>query len=142
MASRLFERIREEMALAYFVRAARLVGLESGVFFFECGTQAARCEEVLAELRGELERVRAGLVTPLELERCRRRLITGRRMQQQTIGARAMQAGLNRLFDMPVNDQALYEAALQTATPERLQRFAAEWLAAQEETELVVLPEG
>ena len=51
MASRLFERVREEKALAYFVRSGRVMGLESGMFYFLAGTQPGREGEVLAARR-------------------------------------------------------------------------------------------
>ncbi|HEX2862877.1 MAG TPA: pitrilysin family protein, partial [Lacunisphaera sp.] len=34
MSSHLFERVREEKSLAYFVRSSRIVGLEHGMFYF------------------------------------------------------------------------------------------------------------
>ena len=37
MASRLFERVREEKGLAYFVRSGRILGLDTGMFYFFAG---------------------------------------------------------------------------------------------------------
>jgi zinc protease len=50
MASNLFERVREQKGLAYFVRSGRVLGLDAGMFFFLAGTQPGRETEVLAEI--------------------------------------------------------------------------------------------
>ena len=49
MSSRLFERVREEKGLAYFVRSSRVIGLEAGMFFFMAGTAPDSEGAVLAE---------------------------------------------------------------------------------------------
>src|SRR6476661_198477 len=54
MASRLFERVREEKGLAYFVRSGRITGLEAGMFYFLAGTQPGKEGEVLAEIDAEI----------------------------------------------------------------------------------------
>lgn len=142
MSSRLFERVREEKGLAYFVRSLRLVGVAAGGFIFESGTQPGREGEVLAEIRAEIARVRDGGATEAELERCRRRLVVARRMQLQSVGARAMQAGLNRLFDLPVDDSAAYEAGVNAVDSRRLAEFAERWLREERAAQLVVAPES
>src|SRR5207253_2971255 len=67
MASRLFERVREEKGLAYFVRSGRITGLESGMFYFLAGTQPGKEGEVLAEIDAEIVRVQLGGVEPAEI---------------------------------------------------------------------------
>jgi len=59
MSSHLFERVREQKSLAYFVRASRIVGLDTGMFYFFAGTSPLRYEEVIAELQLEIARVQA-----------------------------------------------------------------------------------
>jgi len=60
MASRLFERVREEKGLAYFVRSARVTGLDTAMFYFYAGTAPAQVAEVLAEIDAEIARVQNG----------------------------------------------------------------------------------
>jgi zinc protease len=109
MSSRLFERVREEKGLAYYIRSARVIGLEAGMFYFFAGTAPGKEQDVLAEVGAEIARVAGGGVTAEELERCQTRLIAARRMALQTNSARAMHAALNALYDLPVNDRDLYE---------------------------------
>ena len=70
MASRLFERVREEKGLAYFVRSARVTGFESGMFCFYAGTAPATAGAVLAEIEAEIARVQSGGIEDAELLRC------------------------------------------------------------------------
>ena len=140
MSSRLFERVREEKGLAYFVRAARVVGLRTAMFYFFAGTQPRNAEEVLAEIGAEIKRVQEGGVEAVELRRCQVRLKAGRRMSLQTNAARTMQAGLNALCGLPVNDWTNYDAQIEAVDAAALQRFAQTYLQAARRTQLVVRP--
>jgi zinc protease len=140
MSSRLFERVREEKGLAYFVRAARVTGLRTAMFYFLAGTSPARQAEVLAEIEAEVRRVQAGEVTEDELRRCQTRLKAARRMGLQTNAARALQAGLNVLYGLPVNDWKNYDAHIDAVTPAELQRFVQHRLQRTLRTQLVVQP--
>ena len=140
MASRLFERVREELGLAYFVRAGRVVGLQTGMFYFFAGTSPQQAGAVLAEIAAEIARVQDGGVDGEELRRCQTRLKAGRRMSLQTNGARAMQAGLDVLYGLPLNDWKQYDARIDAVTPDDLRRFARERFQRERCTQLVVTP--
>jgi zinc protease len=140
MSSHLFERVREEKSLAYFVRSNRMVGLEVGLFYFYAGTSPERYPEVLAELDLEILRVQQGRVTPEELRRCQIRLKAGKRMSQQTNSARAMQAALNAIYGQPVNDGPFYEARIEAVTLSDLQSFAQKYFQRSQRVQLVVKP--
>ena len=140
MSSRLFERVREEKGLAYFVRSSRVTGVDAGMFMFYAGTAPATADEVLAEIDAEIARVQAGEVTIEELVRCQTRLKAGRRMGLQTNGARAMHAGLNTLYGLPVDDAATYDAHIDGVTIADLKAFATKRFQRTLRTQLVVKP--
>ncbi|HYP16380.1 MAG TPA: pitrilysin family protein [Opitutus sp.] len=140
MASRLFERVREEKGLAYFVRSGRVSGLNAGMFYFFAGTQPGREAEVLAEIDAEIARVAAGGVEPAELARCQARLKAGRRQSLQTNGARAMHAALNALQGQPLNDWKNYDAKIDAVTIADLAAFATRYFRRERRTQLVVRP--
>lgn len=140
MASRLFERVREEKGLAYFVRSGRVTGLETGMFYFLAGTQPGKEGEVLAEIEAEIARVQAGGVEAAELLRCQTRLKAARRQSLQTNSARAMQAGLNALQGQPINDWKNYDARVDAVTIADLASFATRRFARTQRTQLVVRP--
>jgi zinc protease len=140
MASRLFERVREEKGLAYFVRSSRITGLDSGMFYFFAGTQPGREAEVLAEIDAEIERVRRGGVEPVELARCHARLKAARRQSLQTNGSRAMQAALNALQGQPINDWKNYDARIDKVSIADLAAFAEKYFRRDTRVQLVVRP--
>lgn len=140
MASRLFERVREEKGLAYFVRSARVTGLDAGMFYFFAGTQPGWENDVLAEIDAEIARVEAGGVESAELARCHTRLKAARRQGLQTNSARAMHAGLNALQGQPINDWRNYDAKVEAVTIADLARFARRYLTRPLRTQLIVTP--
>jgi zinc protease len=124
MASNLFECVREKKGLAYFVRSARVIGLDAGMFSFFAGTSPEHAAEVLTEFEAEVERVKRGEVTDEEFARCQTRLKAAKRMGMQTNGSRAMQAALNALYNLPVNDWRNYDARIDGVTRKDLRDFA------------------
>ncbi len=140
MASRLFERVREEKGLAYFIRSARVSGLDAGMFCFLAGTQPGREGEVLGEIDAEIARVQADGVEAAELLRCQTRLKAARRQGLQTNGARASQAGIDALQGCPVNDGKKYDARIDSVTRAQLAEFARRHFRPALRTQLVVRP--
>ncbi len=140
MSSHLFERVREQKSLAYFVRASRIVGLDTGMFYFFAGTSPQRYDEVIGELDLEIARVQGGGVTAEELARCQTRLKAGKRMGMQTNSARAMQAALNAVYSLPVNDWRTYDARIDTVTLADTQAFARQYFQPASRVQLVVKP--
>ncbi len=140
MSSNLFERVREQKSLAYFVRSSRVIGLETAMFYFYAGTNPDRYPEVLEEFAAEIKRVQDGGVTPEELQRCQTRLKAAKRMAMQANGARAMQAALNATYGLPVNDWRNYDAHVETVTLPALQAFACKYFQPGQRVQLVVRP--
>lgn len=142
MSSNLFERVREEKGLAYFVRSSRITGIDTGMFTFYAGTAPATAAEVLREIDAEIARVQAGEVGAEELLRCQTRLKAGRRMGLQTNGARAMHAGLNTLYGLPAESAEAYDARIDAVTVADLREFARSRFQRHLRTQLVVGPQS
>uniref|UniRef100_UPI0005BB2253 M16 family metallopeptidase n=1 Tax=Geminisphaera colitermitum TaxID=1148786 RepID=UPI0005BB2253 len=140
MSSRLFERVREEKGLAYFVRASRVVGVEAGLFGFYAGTAPGKEADVLAEFDAEVARVQAGDIGDEELERCRTRLKAGRRMSLQTNASQAMQHGINLLFGLPPERFEDYDRKIDTVSKDTLRDFARRRFDRARRVRLVVRP--
>jgi len=141
MASHLFERVREEKGLAYFIRSERVVGLDSGMFSFLAGTQPGREAEVQAEIEAEILRVQSGAVEEPELRRCRERLKVAWRQHSQTNSARTFRAGLDVLQGRPANDGDNYDGHIEAVTGADVQAFARRWFQPDRRVRLVVRPE-
>lgn len=142
MSSRLFERVREDRGMAYYVGSSRVLGLRGGMFVFYAGTHPEQASEVILEINQEIERVARGEVSEDELARCRTRLKAARPMGRQTIGARAMHAALQLCYGLPVDDDAEHAARLDAIQSETLADFARRYFAPSKRVQLVVGPGG
>jgi len=140
MSSRLFERVREEKGLAYFVRSSRILGLDSGMFYLYAGTSPDHVAAVLAEFEAEIQRVAMGDAKPEELRRCQTRLKAARRQALQTNASRALHASLQCLYGLTVNDAQEMDRALDAVTLADLAAFARRYLRADRRLQLVVRP--
>lgn len=140
MSSQLFERVRDELGLAYFVGSSRMIGMETGMFFLYGGTHPSTAEKVLEEMSREVDRVKAGQVEPDELERVKIRLKAQRRMSLQAIGSRAMQAGLNATYGQPINDWLHFDEKVDRVSAGSLASFCREYLDEAKRLELIVRP--
>ncbi|HMD60980.1 MAG TPA: pitrilysin family protein [Opitutaceae bacterium] len=140
MASMLFERVREQKGLAYFVRSGRVTGARAAMFYFMAGTQPGKESEVLREIGAEIARVQAGEVSPEELGRCQVRLKAGRKKSLQTNSARTMQAAIDVLQGRTANHWKQYDSLIDGVTREDLAEFARRRLLEAKRTQLVVRP--
>jgi zinc protease len=140
MASRLFERVREEKGLAYFVRSSRVSGLDAAMFSFFAGTQPGKETEVLAEIDAEIARVQSGGVEEAELQRCQARLKAARRQGLQSNSSRAFHAGLGAVLGLPANDWKHYDTRIAAVTRGDLAKFAETYLQRNRRTQLIVTP--
>jgi zinc protease len=140
MASRLFERVREQKGLAYFVRSGRVSGKSAAMFYFIAGTQPGKESEVLEEIGAEIARVQSGEVSAEELSRCHVRLKAGRRKALQTNSSRAMQAAVDVLQGRPANHWKQYDSQIDAVTLDDLAAFARRRLLKAKRTQLVVRP--
>jgi zinc protease len=140
MASRLFERVRDQKGLAYFIRSGRVVGRSAAMFYFISGTQPGKESEVLGEIGAEIARVQSGSVSGEELLRCQVRLKAGRRKALQTNSARAMQAAIDVLQGRSANHWKQYDSLVDAVTLDGLSAFARQHLQSGRRIQLVVRP--
>lgn len=142
MSSRLFERVREDKGMAYYVGSTRVLGLQHSMFVLYAGTHPDMVDEVLKEMNGELARVMAGDVLEDELVRCRTRLKASRPMGRQTIGARAMHHAINLSYGIRLDDDAEHAARVDAVDATALASFARRYLTPEQRVQGVVRPEG
>jgi zinc protease len=116
LSSRLFETVREQQGLAYYVGATRVSGMHSGAFVFYAGTHPEQAEAVHSAIDDELNRVLSGGVEQSELDRCKIRIRAARAMSRQAIGNRALELALNKLYGEPIDDGATFNKHLDAIT--------------------------
>ncbi|WP_309398805.1 M16 family metallopeptidase [Cerasicoccus maritimus] len=140
MSSQLFQKVREEKGMAYFVGSQRMLGLNCGMFTFYAGTSKQQADEVEAEILAEVERARAGGFTGQEWAACKTRLVVRRAQGQQSPGSRAMHACLNALYGQPVNSWRKYPDRVHNLSLDQLTAFAQERFTTDKRLILKTLP--
>ena len=142
MASRLFVTVREEQGLAYFVQASRISGLKEGLFYLYAGTSPEQVEPVVRAMQDEVARLRRGELDAEEIASAKTRLSVARRMARQTLGARAMNAGLNALYGLPVNQDVWWEEKLASLDAAAVGGFATRFFREENSLLYIVRPEA
>jgi zinc protease len=97
MGSRLFNRIREEMGLAYYVGTQAFHALGSGAFYFYVGTDPKKLDLVEAELMKEIASLAEEGLESDELQRAKTTWKSSWLRQQQGNGAMADALGWDEL---------------------------------------------
>lgn len=128
MSSRLFVKVREEQGLAYYVGSGRIIGINTGMFYFYSGTSTENYERVQEEFNKEIERIQSGDMTDEEIARAKTQLIGGFKMGLQTPGSRVSNAVLYETYNMGANYWRTYPEKINSVTKEQLQAFAKEYL--------------
>jgi zinc protease len=100
IGSRMFNRIREDMGLAYFVGSSNLIGLARGAFSFYVGTDPAKLAEVKAALTDEIRKLAADGLTPAELDRAKAKLLGAQAIRNQSNDALAFACALDELYGL------------------------------------------
>ncbi len=100
MASRFFERIREQHGLAYSVGTTQVIGMAPGLFAFYLSTAPEQLEFARKELLSEIQNLATGGLTEEELDRARRTWIGKQAMQHQSNAGLAQQSALNELYGL------------------------------------------
>lgn len=80
MSSRLFTKLREEMGVAYYVRAYNQASLDHGAFQISAGVNNTRTEEVIKEIIKECNLIMNEKVTEKELDKVKSLIIGNMKM--------------------------------------------------------------
>lgn len=100
MASRFFERIREQHGLAYSVGTTQVIGMAPGLFTFYLSTSPEQLEFAQKELLAEIHNLAHDGLTVEELDRARRTWTGKQAMQHQSNAGLAQQSALNELYGL------------------------------------------
>ncbi len=138
LSSRLFQRIREELGLAYFVGASATVGLDAGMFALYSGIEKSAMSTVWQEFDAEIQRVRSGGYSDSEFDNCKTRMKAQRLMALQTIGARAGGRLLCSLYRYPANHWDTAEDRIDALQRDDLDAFTNKWLQPEKAVRLAI----
>lgn len=128
MGSRLFNRIREQMGLAYFVGAQSFHALGAGSFYFYVGTDPAKLDLVEEELLKEVADLATNGLREDELTRAKTTWKSTWLSQQQGNGAMADALGWEELNGRGFMHHAQMPSIMESVTLAKVQAAAAQYL--------------
>lgn len=136
MSSRLFQRIREELGLAYAVFTFHAFHRAAGTFGVYVGTRPGTAETAVEAVLEELDRVRSGGLPVEELQGVREQVKGQMTLAMESLTTRLQKLAAAALHDRPVPGLNELLARYDRVTPEAVREEARELL--DPETQLVL----
>jgi predicted Zn-dependent peptidase len=129
MSSRLFQRIREELALAYSVYTFQSFYTQGGIFGVYVGTRPATARKAADAVKEELARLADVGLGGEELERTRQQVKGQIMLSLESTGARLFRLAGFALHNEPFLDLDELLARFDALTSDDVSRIASEFLA-------------
>lgn len=126
MSSRLFLKLREELGVAYYVRAANATFTDHGFFEIRAGVSNDRFEEVVREILTECVRMTRELVPESELEKAKEYIVGNVKLELESSDAWASYFGGQEVLGRKIETIEDYEKKIRKVTAKDIQKIAKE----------------
>jgi predicted Zn-dependent peptidase len=140
MSSRLFQRVREELGLAYSVYTFQSFHPETGVHGVYVGTAPETAKQAAAAIEEELARVVAEGLTDEEIVSGRSQLKGQVTLSLESVTSRMYRAAGTALYDEPYRSLDDILALVDAITPEEIRSVCREFYAPERQTVLTLGP--
>lgn len=124
MSSRLFQKLREELGVCYYVGSSHMSQASLGLFRISAGVDNKRLEEVVNVILEELRRLRNELVPERELEKTKEILIGGIEMGLESSDALADWYGMDEIIRKPLESPEVIIKKIKAVTAEDIRSAA------------------
>ena len=138
MSSRLFQRIREELGLGYYVRASNELFLTHGFLGIGLGVDNDRVEEAVVAIINEVKRLKDELVSPEELTKVKDCLSGTMYLGLEQSDDVALFYGMRAVLHQPILTPQEWEERIRAVTAEDIKRVA-EDIFVNEKTNLALI---
>ncbi len=140
LGSRFFNRIREQLGLAYFVGAGNFTGLAPGCFIFYLGTDPAKVDKVIVEFQDEINHLATDGLTPEELARAKKKLAGSEAIRNQSNSAFAASVAVDELVGLGYDRQLQRKEEIEAVSLEDVRRVAGKYFSTPARVEVIVRP--
>jgi zinc protease len=140
LGSRFFNRIREQLGLAYFVGAGNFSGLAPGSFVFYLGTDPKKVEAVSAEFQDEINGLSQGGLTGDELIRAKKKLLGSEAIRHQSNSAFAASVAVDELLGLGFDNHRKRKEQIESVSLDEIRRVAAKYFVTPSRVEVIVRP--
>jgi predicted Zn-dependent peptidase len=120
MSSRLFQKVREELGAAYYVKADADLFTDHGLFTVSAGVHHPKLQEVIKAILGELHKMAAFLVTEKELEQSKDHMAGRMVLGLETSDSLAMYYGGQEVHREKMQTPAEYLKEIKAVTREEV----------------------
>jgi predicted Zn-dependent peptidase len=124
MSSRLFNKLREDMGVAYYVRAYNEPSLDHGNFQISAGVNNARTKEVIGEILKECTRLKNELVGAEELAKVKSFIIGNTKLSLESTDDIANFCGVQELLKKEIKTLDEKIKAINTVTAQDIKKIA------------------
>lgn len=124
MSSRLFVKLREEMGVAYYVRASIDAYTDHGFLEISAGVSNARTAEVITEILKECSRLTKEPVSDVELSKIKEYLAGNQKLELESSDAYASFFGGQEVLRKKIKQPEEYEAAIRRVSARDIQALA------------------
>ncbi len=142
LGSRFFNRIREELGLAYFVGTTQLIGPTPGMLVFYLGTDPTKVDTVRREFKDEIAKLAKDGLTEEELAKAKKKLLGSEAIRDQSDSAMAQAIALDELFGLGTDFRDQRRAAVEKATVADTQRVSSQYFGKPGSVETIVMPKA
>jgi zinc protease len=140
MASRFFQRIREELGLAYFVGASQMMGFAPGIFTFYLGTDPAKVGLVRKNFDEEIALLAENGLSAEELVRAKKKLIGSEAIRNQSLEAFAHVVAVDELYGIGADHYAKRAAEIGAVTLDEVREVARKYFRDPHRATVLVTP--
>jgi zinc protease len=140
LGSRFFNRIREQLGLAYFIGAGNFSGLAPGSFVFYLGTDPKKVGAVTAEFQDEINGLSRDGLTEDELIRAKKKLLGSEAIRNQSNSAFAANVAVDELVGLGFDNYLKRKIQIESVTIDDVRRVAAKYFGTPSRVEVIVRP--
>ena len=126
MSSRLFQKIREEMGVAYYVSADADLFTDHGFCSISVGIDSSRLNEVIPALLGEINKLKTNLIDSAELQKTKNHLVGKIIISLESSDALASFYGSQEILRETIVSPEEYIKKLEAVTSEEILNLANE----------------
>jgi zinc protease len=138
LGSRLFQRIRSTMGLAYYVGSFLMSGIEQGSYTFYCGTIPEKAKVARDALLEEIRKIKEDGVTKKEMELARGNLIGKKMLERQRLSNLAIEVVMDELFGLGIDYHQEFNSYVTEVTRKEVQRVANHYFTEEDYAEVFV----
>jgi len=124
MSSRLFQRIREEMGVGYYIRAYNDSYTDHGVFQISAGVDSRRLDEVVVAILDEVKKLKNTMIEPEELKKVKDHIAGNISLDLESSDATATFYGIQEIMKHSVLTPEQMIKKIRKVTPRQIKRVA------------------